>query len=123
MASGEEQYSMKILEGDSNWRTWKIQMKALLMEKNLWGYVDESINLKDNPTEKEVENHDHKLQCAYTKIIMSLSTPCVALCQACTTAKQVWTTLEKQFNKQTGLAKLRIKFKHMTTKLIRGRKR
>ena len=39
---------------------------------------------------------------------MSLSTPCVALCQACVTAKQVWTTLEKQFDKQTGLAKFNL---------------
>ena len=31
---------MKMLEGDRNWRTWKIQMKALVMEKKLWGYVD-----------------------------------------------------------------------------------
>ena len=107
---------MKMLESDGNWRTWKIQMKALLMEKKLWGYVNESIKLKENPSEKDIENHEHKLQCAYTKIIMSLSTPFVALCQACVTAKQVWTTLDKQ----TGLAKLRIKYKYMTTKLMEG---
>ena len=109
---------MIMLEGDGNWRTWKIQMKVLLMVKKLWGYVNESVKLNENQSEKDIENHEHKLQCAYTKIIMSLSTPCVALCQACVTAKQVWTTLEKQFDKQIGLAKLQIKYKYMTTKLM-----
>ena len=84
------------------------------------GYVTESTKLKVDPSERDIENHEHKLQCAYTKIIMSLSTSCVALCQACVTAKEVWTTLEKQFDKKTGLAKLRIKYKYMTKKLIEG---
>ena len=44
----------------------------------------------------------------------------VALCQADTTAKQVWKTLHEQFDKSTNLAKLRIKCKHMTTKLREG---
>ena len=77
---------MKMLEGDGN---WKIQMRALLMEKKLWGYVDESVKLKNNACEKDIETHEHKLQCTYTKLIMSLSTTCVVLCQACVTAKQV----------------------------------
>ena len=51
-SSSEERYSMKMLEGDRNWRTWKIQMKALVMEKKLLGYVDESAKLKDDPSEK-----------------------------------------------------------------------
>ena len=75
MASpAEERYSMKMLEGYGNWRTWKIQMKALLMEKKLWGYVTESIKLKVDPSEKDIENHEHKLQCAYT-IILSCHCP------------------------------------------------
>ena len=57
-------------------------MKPLLTEKKLWGYVTESTKLKVDPSEKDIENHEHKLQCAYTKFTMSLSTSCVALCQA-----------------------------------------
>ena len=76
--------------------------------------------MKVDPSEKDIENYEHKLECAYTKIIMSLSTSRVALCQACVTVKEVWTMLEKQFDKKTGLAKLRIKCKYITTKLIEG---
>ena len=90
------------------------------MERRLWPYVEEKIELKENASEKDIEAHEHKLQSAYTKIIMSMSTPMIALCQADTTAKQVWKTLHEQFDKSTNLAKLRIKCKHMTTKLREG---
>ena len=89
MAESEERYGMSKLEGASNFRTWRIQIKALLMERRLWAYVEESVELNNDPSDKEVEAHEHKLQSAYTKIIMSMSTPMVALCQADTTAKQV----------------------------------
>ena len=46
---------------------------------------------------------------AYTKLIMSMTTPMVALCQASVTAE-----------KNTNLAKLRIKKQHMDTKLHEG---
>ena len=120
MAESEERYGMSKLEGASNFRTWIIQIKALLMERRLWTYVEESVELKNDPSDKEIEAHEHKLQSAYTKIIMSMSTPMVALCLADTTAKQVWKTLHEQFDKSTNLAKLRIKCKHMTTKLREG---
>ena len=120
MAESEERYGMSKLEGASHFRTWRIQIKALLMERRLWAYVEESVELNNYPTDKEVEAHEHKLQSAYTKIIMSMSTPMVALCQADTTAKQVWKTLHEQFDKSTNLAKLRMKCKHMTTKLREG---
>ena len=51
---------------------------------------------------------------------MSMTTPMVALCQACVTAKDVWTTITQQFEKNTNLAKLRIKKQHMDTKLQEG---
>ena len=63
---------------------------------------------------------NHKMHSAYTKLIMSMTTPMVAFCQACVTAKDVWTTITQQFVKNTNLAKLRIKKQHMDTKLQEG---
>ena len=83
-------------------------MKAFLMERRLWGYIDGTKRLKDDPTEKEDEDHQHKLNYAYSKLIMSLSTACVALCQADETGAEVWKTLTKQFDKNSNLAKLRL---------------
>ena len=39
MAESEERYGMSKLEGASNLRTWRIQIKALLMERRLWASV------------------------------------------------------------------------------------
>ena len=111
---------MAKLEGESNYRTWKIQIKAMLGERRLWGYVEEKVTLKEGASEKEVEAFEHKMHSAYTKLIMSMTTPMVALCQACVTAKDVWTTITQQFEKNTNLAKLRIKKQHMDTKLQEG---
>ena len=116
----DERYGMAKLEGESNYRTWKIQIKAMLGERRLWGYVEEKVTLKEGASEKEVEAFEHKMHSAYTKLIMSMTTPMVALCQACVTAKDVWTTITQQFEKNTNLAKLRIKKQHMDTKLQEG---
>ena len=36
------------------------------------------MKLKETSTDKEKEAHQHKLQSAYTKLIMSMTTPMVA---------------------------------------------
>ena len=104
----DERYGMANLEGEPNYRTWKIQIKAILGEKRLWGYVEEKIK---GASDKEIETHEHKMHSAYTKLIMSMTTPMVALCQACVMAKDVWTTITQKFEKNTNLAKLRIRIK------------
>ena len=118
--SSEDKYSMPKLEGPNNWRTWKIQIKAVLMEKKLWTHVDGIARLAkgaDAPTREKFESQQHS---AYTKLIMSIATPMVALCQMCVTAVDVWTTLTKQFDKNTNLSKCRIKKEHITQKLREG---
>ena len=69
------------------------------------------------PLREKFENQQHS---AYTKLIMSISTPMVALCQTCVTAVDVWTTLTKKFDKNTNLSKLRIKKEHIAQKLREG---
>ena len=119
MAPGnaDEKYSMQKLEGPSNWRTWKMQMKAVLIEKKLWNHMNGTARLDngaDAPVREKFENQQHS---AYTKLIMSISTPMVALCQTCVTAMDVWNTLTKQFDKNTNLSKLRIKKEQIMQKL------
>ena len=43
MATGgatDEKWTIEKLDGESNWSTWKFQMKYLLLSKDLWGFVD-----------------------------------------------------------------------------------
>ena len=107
MGNAEEKYSMQKLEGPSNWRTWKIQIKAVLVEKKLWNHVDGTARLENGAEANVRERFENLQHSAYTKLIMSVSTPMVALCQTCVTAVDVWTTLTKQFDKNTNLSKLR----------------
>ena len=36
----------------SNWSTWKFQMRHLLLTKGLWGYVDGTEVLREDPNEE-----------------------------------------------------------------------
>ena len=69
---------MAKLEGESNYRTWKIQIKAMLGEKRLWGYMEEKVTLKQGASVKEVDAFEHKMHSAYTKLIMSMTTRVVS---------------------------------------------
>ena len=111
---------MQKLEGPSNWRTWKIQIKAVLVEKKLWNHVDGTSRLENGVEANVRERFENLKHSAYTKLIMSVSTPMVALCQTCVTAVDMWTTLTKQFDKNTNLSKLRTKKEHITQKLCEG---
>ena len=43
----EAKCSLGKLEGESNWLTWKFQIKHLLLDRELWGHVDETAQLRD----------------------------------------------------------------------------
>ena len=49
----DERYGMAKLEGEPNYHTGKIQIKAMLGEKRLWGYVEEKIKLKEGQVRKK----------------------------------------------------------------------
>ena len=77
MAAGnaDDKYSTQKLEGRSNWWTWNIQIKAVLMEKMLWNHVDGTARLENGaaaPVREKFENQQHS---AYTKLIMLISCP------------------------------------------------
>ena len=48
-ATMDEKWSIDKLDG-SNWTTWKFQMRHLLLEKGLWGYVDGTEVLREGAT-------------------------------------------------------------------------
>ena len=47
MAGNADRSSLSKLDGASNWRTWKMKVKNLLLHKKLWGYVTGEIQLAD----------------------------------------------------------------------------
>ena len=76
---GDDRWSVGKLEGDSNWMTWKVQMKHLMLDRNLWGYVDGTTIVAHDAEEKLQTQFKRKSQKALTTIILSISTPIVPI--------------------------------------------
>ena len=51
MAGNADCSSLSKLDGASNWRTWKMKVKNLLLHKKLWGYVMGEMQLADGANE------------------------------------------------------------------------
>ena len=56
----------------SNWNTWKVQMKHLLLAKGLWGLVDGSAVLADDATAAVQDLFRSRLQKAFSTIILAI---------------------------------------------------
>ena len=49
---GDDRWTVGKLEGDSNWMTWKVQMRHLMLDRNLWCYVDGTTMVDPGAEEK-----------------------------------------------------------------------
>ena len=78
----EEKLSIDKLE-DSNWSTWKFQMRHLLLAKDLWKFVDGSEELAEEATVNVRKEFRKKSQKALSTIIMAISTPKLYLVTSC----------------------------------------
>ena len=101
MAEGRDVTKIDPLVG-SNYRSWKYNMKLVLMERGLWGYVDgtekapEASN--DDKKEKEIKEYKLKLEKAYSTIALSVSKRLQVHIDDTTDPKKAWETLENLFN-------------------------
>ena len=92
--AGKEKWSIDKLD-DSNWSTWKFQMRHLLLAKELWKYVDGSEVLAEDASAEARTTFRQKSQKALSTIIMAISTPKLYLVTSCEQPKDVWETLRK----------------------------
>ena len=79
----EEKWSIDKLD-DSNWSTWKFQMRHLLLVKELWKYVDGSEVLAEDATANARTDYRQK---ALSTMIMANSVPKLYLVTSC---EQPW---------------------------------
>ena len=104
-------WSISKLEGDSNWMTWKIQLKHLLLDRDLWGHVDGSYKLAEGADANMTATFAKKDQKALTAIILSLSTNIIPIDQACEKPTNAWMQRNNHFEKSTINAKLHLRKK------------
>ena len=96
-----ERHAVNIVPlNDSNYATWKIQMKMLLIQHNLFKIVDGSESV---PTEVATL-HTYKLRRAISpKLLYLIGDP--------SDPAEVWKTLQNTFQKKTWANKLSLKRK------------
>ena len=83
--------------GESNWVTWKFQMKHYLLSKGLMKYVDGTERLAERAEEATRIRFNDNSQKALSTIVMGISTPQLYLVTSCETPKDVWDTLCNHF--------------------------
>lgn len=82
-------FNIEKLVGRENFATWKFSMKTYLEHEDLWCCVE--------PSENETVNASKDVK-AKAKLILLLDPQNYVHVQDCTTAKEVWTCLQKAFD-------------------------
>ena len=104
---------------DENYPTWKVQMKMLLMRKNLFGIVDgtEAAPLADATDSDAGQKYKRSHDRALATIVLSIDPSLLYLLGNPTDPAVVWTTLQNTFMKKTWSDRLRLKRKLYNLKL------
>ena len=85
----------------ANYQSWKYNMKLVLMDKGLWGYVsgdeDAPAATEDDKKEKEIKEYRLKCEKTYSLIALNVHKSIQVHISGTTNPKTAWETLEKQF--------------------------
>ena len=98
--STDEKWTVDKLS-DSNWMTWKFQMRHLLLAKGIWGHVDGTEALAEDADAAARTEFGKKSQKAFSTIVMAISTPQLYLVTSCEKPKEAWDKLCEHFECKT----------------------
>lgn len=115
MAGVGDKWDVEKLD-ESNWSTWKFQMKHLLMAKEVWGHVDGTVVQPENDPAAQASFAKCK-QKAMATLVMGISSSLIYLITSCDNPKDIWDTLRAQFERNTLANKLFLKRQYFTTKM------
>ena len=91
----------------------------MLLDKELWGYVDGSKILAEGVTEARKAEFKNS-QKALTAIIMATSPSQIYVVQTCKTPDDAWRKLQGHFEKGTLASKLRLRKKYFRMEMEEG---
>jgi len=104
----------------SNWMTWKFQMKHLLLARGLWGLVDGTAVLCDNPSAQQEADFKKRSQKAFSTIVMSISSSVLYLITSFEEPADAWMALRDHFEQDTLVNKLMLKKQHFRMEMKQG---
>ena len=99
-SSRSEEQRVEKLDG-TNFNSWKFNMKLLLMEKDLYGFLDGSevapVPTDNNKMEKEIKLFKSRSQKAFSMIALAISKQLQVHIRSTVDPKVAWDTLKAQF--------------------------
>ena len=99
-SKSEEAIRIEKLDG-SNYASWKFNMKLLLMEKDLYGFIDGNeappVTTEEDKKEKEVKLYKSRSQKAYSMIALSVNKSLQVHVMNTVCPKTAWEALKSQF--------------------------
>jgi len=97
-STDKDEYRIELLQGSSNYRTWKFSMKMLLQAKDLWELVSgEELKPDDDDDVEKVSEWNRKARRAMAVIALSMTGAEKEHVIDCDTPKQAWDILEKLY--------------------------
>ncbi|UYV68970.1 hypothetical protein LAZ67_6001864 [Cordylochernes scorpioides] len=119
MASSSQALALNVekLTG-SNYRSWKFNMKMLLIERGLWECVINEETIDADEDQRKYEKTKIKQEKALATIALSISTEQQIHVIDCKTASEAWTTLEQIFEPKSRAQILQLKKQFVNIKFI-----
>ncbi|UYV78302.1 K02A2.6-like, partial [Cordylochernes scorpioides] len=119
MASSSQALALNVekLTG-SNYRSWKFNMKMLLIERGLWECVINEETIDADEDQRKYEKTKIKQEKALATIALSISTEQQIHVIDCKTASEAWTTLEQIFEPKSRARILQLKKQFVNIKFI-----
>ena len=104
---------------DSNYQTWRVQMKMLLMRDNLFGFIDDT-EIRPNDADAALPNFIKREQKALANIVLGIDPKLLYIIGDPTKPKEVWDKLQAAFMKPSWANKLRLKKRLCNLRLNAG---
>ncbi|GBO06160.1 Retrovirus-related Pol polyprotein from transposon TNT 1-94 [Araneus ventricosus] len=82
---------------DSNYTSWKEDMKVVLMDRGCWSFIIEDKPCPEQATEKEKLEYDWRKQRCYTTIYQGIERKFLPLIRHTTDGKEAWNILKTNF--------------------------
>ena len=99
-SSRSDAHRIEPLDG-SNYQNWKFNVKLLLMERDLWGFIEDTEVAPEateaDKKEKEIKLFKTRSQKAYATIALSVSKSLQVHVRNTTNPKPAWDALKAQF--------------------------
>ena len=109
-----------LLQGETNWASWKVQMRHQLRSRKLWNLVKGEEQMAAGAERPAVEAFEERCVEATVRLTHAMSPTVVLLVQALDCPVEIWKKLERQYEKGTAASKLSLVQRYFGAKMAEG---